>query len=694
MSGLLTFFLVIIFTFSALYSQPNYFTSLRTDKSRYNPGDVVNFEISLNNPPPGSHLKINYEHLFKTVSSDSIFNLQQTNWSWLPPQNDFTGYLVEVFIVEGSAILDQINTAVDVSSDYSKFPRYGFLSKYPLMTEQQMNDVISNLNDHHINAIQFYDWHYKHHVPLSGTPQNPSPSWSDIANRTNYFSTINRYIELAHDRNMKAMSYNLLYGALENAGQDGVANEWYLYKDNNHTQKDFLDHSFWGHYIYLLDPGNSNWQNYIYGQMQNAFTALPFDGWHVDQVGDRGTLYDYSGTSVNLRNCFTDFLTNAKNFLHVNMVMNAVNQYGQQNIAQSPVDFLYTEVWSPNTIFNSLAAIIVNNSNLSGGTKNSVLAAYVNHDLSGNPGYFNTPAVLYADAVIYAYGGSHIELGEHMLGHEYFPNENLSMTDELKTSLKNYYNFLTAYENLLRDKGILTTADLLTSGSTAISKWPPVLGTITSFKKQIDSLDVFHLINFKGATTLDWRDNSKTQHEPDLLENIPLSFTTSRSIDRIWFASPDYNLSSPVEIQFQNINNDISFTLPYLKYWDMVVVEYKTSTDIEQSYNEIPTELILNQNYPNPFNPSTTIEYTIPTSPSVPPLTKGRDMGGVVTLKVYDILGKEIATLVDEYKLPGKYEVKFDASHSEPSRGIPSGVYFYRLQAGNYSNTKKLIIMK
>lgn len=614
MSGLLNFFVITIFISSVIFCQSNHFTFLSTDKSRYNPGETVNFEVGLTNPPAGSYIRINYKHLSVTIASDSILNLQQTNWNWLPPQKDFTGYLVEVYLIGQDTILDQINTAVDVSSDYGKFPRYGFLSKYPLMTEEQMNDVITNLNDHHINAIQFYDWHYKHHVPLSGTPENPSTSWLDIANRTNYFSTVNRYIELAHNRNMKAMSYNLLYGALESAGQDGVANEWYLYKDINHTQKDFLDLSFWGHYIYLLDPGNNGWQNYIFGQMQSVFTALPFDGWHVDQVGERGTLYDYSGTSVNLKNDFTNFLTNAKNYLDANLVMNAVNQYGQQNIAQGPVDFLYTEVWSPNTTFNSLASIIVNNFNLSGGTKNSVLAAYVNHDLSNNPGYFNTPALLYADAVIFAYGGSHIELGEHMLGHEYFPNENLSMTDELKTSLKNYYNSLTAYENLLRDKGTLATSDLTTSGNVALSKWPPVLGTITSFKKQIDSVDVFHLINFKGAASLDWRDNSKTQHEPDLLENIPLSFITTKQVDKIWFASPDYNLGSPVEIQFQNINNEISFTLPYLKYWDMIVVEYVASTEAKQTYNELPTEFILYQNYPNPFNPITTIEYTIHTS--------------------------------------------------------------------------------
>ena len=96
-----------------------------------------------------------------------------------------------------------------------------------------MDGIISRLNRFHINGLQFYDWHYKHHMPLKGTPENPAPTWKDIANRTNYFSTIEYYIEAAHNHNMKTMCYNLLYGALDNAESDGVSEQWYLFKDAN-----------------------------------------------------------------------------------------------------------------------------------------------------------------------------------------------------------------------------------------------------------------------------------------------------------------------------------------------------------------------------------------------------------------------------------------------------------------------------
>jgi len=99
------------------------------------------------------------------------------------------------------------------------------------------------------------------------------------------------------------------------------------------------------------------------------------------------------------------------------------------------------------------------------------------------------------------------------------------------------------------------------------------------------------------------------------------------------------------------------------------------------------------QNYPNPFNPTTKIKFTIPTPPISSPLSKGRTKEGFVTLKVYDVLGNEIATLVNEEKPAGTYEVEFN-SHSGEGRNLPSGVYFYRLRAGSFTETKKMLLLK
>ncbi|MCW9094671.1 MAG: T9SS type A sorting domain-containing protein, partial [Ignavibacteriaceae bacterium] len=89
----------------------------------------------------------------------------------------------------------------------------------------------------------------------------------------------------------------------------------------------------------------------------------------------------------------------------------------------------------------------------------------------------------------------------------------------------------------------------------------------------------------------------------------------------------------------------------------------------------IPKEYFLSQNYPNPFNPSTTIRWQQPET-------------GLVTLKIYDVLGNEIVTLVNEEKSVGIYEINWNANK------LSSGIYFYQLKAGSFSQTKKMILLK
>ncbi|MEK9137069.1 MAG: T9SS type A sorting domain-containing protein, partial [Bacteroidota bacterium] len=105
-------------------------------------------------------------------------------------------------------------------------------------------------------------------------------------------------------------------------------------------------------------------------------------------------------------------------------------------------------------------------------------------------------------------------------------------------------------------------------------------------------------------------------------------------------------------------------------------------TGVEISGKEWPDIFELKQNYPNPFNPSTKIGFQIPASPA------GGSDYGLVLLKVYDVLGREAATLVNEVRVPGQYSVTWDAS------GFASGVYFYKLEAGDYVAVRKLVVMK
>jgi hypothetical protein len=117
-------------------------------------------------------------------------------------------------------------------------------------------------------------------------------------------------------------------------------------------------------------------------------------------------------------------------------------------------------------------------------------------------------------------------------------------------------------------------------------------------------------------------------------------------------------------------------------YYSIWRRSYSEIIGVQNISSEIPSGFSLYQNYPNPFNPMTKIKFDIPQSVI---LSGAKNL---VVLKVYDILGKEIQTLVNEQLQPGSYEVLFDGSN------LSSGIYFYTLIAGDYKETKKLVLLK
>ena len=105
-------------------------------------------------------------------------------------------------------------------------------------------------------------------------------------------------------------------------------------------------------------------------------------------------------------------------------------------------------------------------------------------------------------------------------------------------------------------------------------------------------------------------------------------------------------------------------------------------TSVGDEKTQMATSYQLHQNYPNPFNPSTHLQFSIPVRPA------GGSNLQFVKLKVFDVLGREVATLVNEQKGPGTYTVNWNAA------GLSSGIYFYRLEAGVFVDVKKMILMK
>ncbi|AST93427.1 hypothetical protein BC6307_20240 [Sutcliffiella cohnii] len=557
----------------------DYLIYVTTDKAAYEPGDKVTFTLTLNEQIEEGTLLVRYVHLNEVVEEEEITLTGEdaVTWDWIAKEDDFKGYMVEVYMKDKKTIVDHYNIAVDVSSDWTKFPRYGYLADFYELAKEEQQGVIDKLNRFHINGLQFYDWQYKHERPLKLENGKVADTWLDIANREVSRETVENYIAMALEKNMKAMNYNLLFGAYENYEEEGVKKEWGIYRDPllENQDKHPLPES-WASDIFLMNPANEEWQDFIINAEKEVFQHLAFDGWHVDQLGDRGALWDGEGNRLDLSTTYVPFLQKAKEELQVDLVMNAVSQYAVGYIAsQAPVSFLYSELWDSHQTFSSLKDVIDQNYRYSNNELNTVLAAYMNYDLSDSMGEFNTPGVLLTNAVIFAAGGAHLELGENMLSKEYFPHKKLSISDELNNQLIHYYDFSVAYQNLLRDGAIELSKEITISNEDIDASERAERGKVWSYAKEKDNKEIIQFINMTDATSLDWRDNDGSQVEPAVKENLNVTAETNGKVEKVWIASPDFFAGSAVELEFKQKGDEIQFTIPHLKYWDMVVIEYK-----------------------------------------------------------------------------------------------------------------------
>jgi hypothetical protein len=148
------------------------------------------------------------------------------------------------------------------------------------------------------------------------------------------------------------------------------------------------------------------------------------------------------------------------------------------------------------------------------------------------------------------------------------------------------------------------------------------------------------------------------------------------------FCSPDLHIDCTVATCLESrgtpisgIDNDIDGDNRNIFTPDIGADEFDGVSAVEDEAGSIPTKFILEQNYPNPFNPSTTINWQAPVE-------------GHQTIKVFDVLGNEIAVLVDEFIQAGEHKVELSAAN------LPSGVYFYQLKSENYVSTKKMTVVK
>jgi len=238
--------------------------------------------------------------------------------------------------------------------------------------------------------------------------------------------------------------------------------------------------------------------------------------------------------------------------------------------------------------------------------------------------------------------------------------------------------------------------DILDPNGTAILSWlstSPFWGIYdannTTFWQTGEFEDLFgplpvELISFTGTllsnenVLLKWKTASSLNNYGFEIEK---SYLNSIAWEKIGFVENQGDPSSLVEYCF---TDETSHRLPVVKYRLKSIDNdgsFQYSDEVE--VNTVPLSYELSQNYPNPFNPGTKIKFTLPSV-----IASGTKQSQLVTLKVYDILGNEVATLVDEEKVAGIYEAEFSAAN------LASGIYIYRLQTADFISTKKMVLLR
>ncbi|NWG29755.1 MAG: T9SS type A sorting domain-containing protein [Ignavibacteriaceae bacterium] len=238
---------------------------------------------------------------------------------------------------------------------------------------------------------------------------------------------------------------------------------------------------------------------------------------------------------------------------------------------------------------------------------------------------------------------------------------------------------LSGTENFLNDISYINS-----SIGTVVGDAGTILKTTTGGNPIPVELFSFKAIRNANDIILNW--STATETNNSVFEILRSTQNDNDEWQKIGFVTGHGTTTETQHYSFTD--NDVS---PDKYQYKLKQIDYNGTFEYSQIVEvEIPivNKFSLSQNYPNPFNPVTKIKFTIPTPPISSPFVKGKAKEGFVTLKVYDILGREVATLVNEEKPAGEYEVEFDGS------ALPSGIYFYQLRARQYSETKKMILLR
>lgn len=352
-----------------------------TDKARYAPGEQVTVTAEVSGTGP---VEFSLVHLGEVVDTGTVdaTGAGTVSWAVTPPAQDFTGYLVHV-----DAGSSEAQTAVDVSSTWTRFPRIGYLDSYAAdMTAAERRAAVDELSrKYHLNALQFYDWMWRHEKPVERDANGDLvDTWTAWNGDVIAPGTVAGLVDAAHDVGTAALPYSMSYAALEGFEAHGVDAAWRLrYRDTGEDWKFQMLPNEPDTTLWLMDPSNPGWASHITGEYADQIDTLGFDGTHIDQLGNwggaaDGGMDDAGGDPVDLPQAFADLVTATKDATGRATGFNAVDGFAGDHLAGSGSDYLYTELWENHESYAQVQDYLAGQRAASGG-KGAVVAAYLNY---------------------------------------------------------------------------------------------------------------------------------------------------------------------------------------------------------------------------------------------------------------------------------------------------------------------------
>ncbi len=490
------------------------------------------------------------------------------------PDADRRGYGVEVEITHPQqGTLAARATALDVVSNWALAPRYGFLADFgPDEPGAESEARLAALGRYHLNALQFYDWMYRHHSFLP-----PTREFTDPLGRRLSLDTVQRKIGLARRMGMQALAYVAIYGAAPDYYRAHPEQMLYRLDGTPYTLSDPI----YGDWLYIPDIAHPDWRAQLFSECRRAMAEMGFDGIHLDQYGFVRTGYTSGGARVDVERELPGFLSAARAAVGgAPAAFNAVNVWPLAAVAESTVEPLYAEVWPPHDTFRDLREIILRARELRGG-RAPVLAAYLSDLQSDQPATLRRTfhSLRRLTAAIYLHGGSHIALGEGngVLRHAYFPNYYPLLPAEVR-AVRADYDFIARYAEYLFDPDWRDVSATLTGGLNDDLRLeaprfgphaePDSLWTIARTRGDALTLG---LVNLLGLRSSAW---NAPQPAPRRVRNLRLRLQLERPVASAHYASPDLAEGRALPLPIMREGRLAWITLPELRYWGLVIVRF------------------------------------------------------------------------------------------------------------------------